>query len=259
VKGSWPRTPLGLAVLLWAIRADGAMPSQGYRGLSVDSVDSVGVQMESTLGPHGGTNVFQAEVQSSLSDWTLTAALPVATHRSYEGRALALGNVHVGVQRRLETRHGPAAVGLTLHAPTGGDAYSWVQTAEQLWPGSGADITWDVQRSEGERTWRWGARAGYHAHARYEPFPDHFARLMVHGGLEQTLRGPWSLWGEISAAYWDLTPVLAATFVAWEPSKGVRAQGGLLHPLATWMGLTPSQATRGFRESTIVVELTFTQ
>ena len=248
-----------LTAILWGIRADGAVPSKGYRGLSVEPVDSVGVVVESTLGPHGGTPVFQTEVQSSVSDWTLSAALPVATHRVYGGRALALGNVHLGVQRRLETPHAAAAIGLALHAPTGGAAYSWVQTTEQLWPGSGADITWDAQHQEGERTWRWGARVGYHTHVRYEPFPGQHARLMVHGGIGQTLRGPWRLWGELSAAYWDLTPILAATFLAWEPSQTIRAQAGLLHPISTWAGLTPSQTTRGFRESTWVLDLTFAQ
>lgn len=259
MKASWRSLPLVLGALLWAASAVSAEPSPGYRALAVDPVDSVGIQMESTLGPHGGTNVFQAEMQASVTDWTFWAALPVTTHRSYGGRTLALGNAHLGIQRRLETQIGRSAVGLALRVPTGGEAYSWVQTAEQLWPGTGADITWDTKRQDGERTWSWGARAGYHSNAPYEPFPNQFAKVMIHGGMEQTLRGPWSFWVEGSAAYWDLAPILAATFLAWTPHEGIRAQAGLLHPVATWIGLTPSEATRGFRESTLALDLTFAQ
>ena len=82
---------------------------------------------------------------------------------------------------------------------------------------------------------------------------------MVYGGMEQTLRGSWCFWGEVSAAYCDLAPIPAASFLARMPSEGIRAQAGPLHPVATWVGLTPSEATRGFRESTRVLDLTFAQ
>ena len=237
----------------------GASPSHGYRGGVVTDLDTVGVLMESALGPNGGTHLFQVQAASSIEEWRLLAAMPVASLRTYRGRAVALGNLLVHIQRRVGFADQEGAAGLAVHLNPGGDAYTWVQKTDQLWPGSGLEGTWDAHHRRGDRVWMWGARAGVHTSAGYEPVPATFVRLMMQGGMEQKLSDSWSFVGEVSVSYWDLAPLLAATFVAWEPVEGLRAQGGLVHPVATWIGWTPAQATRGFQETTAVFEVTFAQ
>lgn len=217
------------------------------------------------LGPSGGTNVTTVSARVAVDDaWTLGARLPFAAYRTPDGRVTDLGNLLVegfylfslpGLGGSPAWRHG---LGFEGHLNPGGSPYTWLHRAEELWPGGGLNLVYQVRIPGGDGlTWLLRGTAGMHAARDVEPFPGFYAQIGAAGAVDWSVPGVEGLGlvGETALTYWDLSPWEVTGLVRYEPVPGLRARGGVVLPLVSWLGWTPSVLDRGIDEITIHVDL----
>lgn len=236
-----------------ALADPGAHPLVGNR-LQADGAGlGVAVSSAYVAGGDGGTFATAAVVRWGGEKVVLAARLPFASYRTPNGRTTNLGNLRLDAAYRLERGGGVSLFGVTTHLSLG-SAYTWTNDAASLWPGNGINAV--VQHRRGDRT-AWLARAelGLHGSEGYAPFPEIYMNGSLAVGLDHDLGSRFGLTTEAAVAWWDPSPIDVATWVRAEPGEGIRLRVGLLLPIGTWAGLSPSEKAAGIREATMTADI----
>jgi hypothetical protein len=186
-----------------------------------------------------------------------TIRLPFAAYATNQGRDTDLGNLEIEAWYQLDpTEDFAHAAGLSLHVNPGGQPYAWANRPEEVWPGAGLDGLWQVRTTGfGETTVIGRGGVGLHGTRGFEPFPAVWPRVLAAVGVDQVLIDGVGVTGEASMAYWDISPFEVSGFVRGDPVDGVRLRGGLVFPMASWLGWNPVGTPAGLRELTLVFEL----
>lgn len=240
-------------------RPDPFVPS-GNRVTQVGGTHGVSIGTAAVVGAGGGTHVTTLGARYADRDFSVAVRLPLAAYRATGGRQTDLGNLFLeglylferpGLFGGGEWHH---AVGIEAHFNPGGTPYTWLHRADELWPGMGANLVYQIHvpAAAGLDVSVRGL-VGMHAARDYEPYPGLFAQIGAAGLVDWTLpvASQVGLVGEMAFTYWDLSPWELTALVRFDPVAGVRLRGGALLPMASWLGWTPSQLDRGLDELTL--------
>jgi len=97
---------------------------------------------------------------------------------------------------------------------------------------------------------------GVHEAVAAAPFPRRYLRTEIAGGVDVAV-GRWlGVEAETAFAYWDVSPWQVSGRVRVDPLPGLRIHVGLVLPIATWVGWTPTDHADGVREVTIAAGIT---
>lgn len=242
-----------------AMHADTLVP-QGLRITPLRGTHGVSIGSTSVLGPGGGTSSAQVSARYVGPDFSVAVRLPVAAYRVPGRRHADLGNLFVeglylwdapGLFGAADWTHG---FGLEAHFNPTGRPYTWVHRADELWPGTGANLVYQLHvPTSGDLDLMVRVIAGMHSAHDFQPFPGLFGQLGAAALVDWTLPAvsQLGLVGETAFTWWDLTPWEVTALLRFDPVQGVRLRGGVLLPLSNWMGFTPSQLGGGFDEFTL--------
>jgi hypothetical protein len=226
----------------------------GYRIRPMGTGGLVSTGLAAVIGSTGGTTAAHVEARYGSGRFAGGVRLPFASFRTQDGRGTGLGNLHVDGQALIDVSGATHAVGVEAHVNLGGRAWTWVNQAEELWPGGGVDAVWQV-RTEGDLAWLGRASAGVHGTQGFYPFPKVWGRIAAAGGVDWSATPALGFTGEAHVAYWEVSPIELTGLVRLEPTEGLRLRTGVLMPIASWAGLTPTAAPSGIREVTVVADL----
>lgn len=241
-------------VLSLALAQD--MAPQGHRFTGWGGSHSVTLSEGIVMGRDGGTAVTRVGTRVSLEPFTLDIALPFATFQTANGRETDLGNMTASGWYELdEVEGGTHAVGITLVVNPGGHPYTWANRAEELWPGGGIEAAYQLTRELAPDLHLLGRGAvGLFGSRGYEPFPRVWPRFTAVAGIEKRFDDRFGVVGEASLAYWEVSPLELAPMVWAVPLEGLEVRGGLVLPVASWMGWNPVGLPAGMREMTLLVQ-----
>lgn len=248
-----------LALAAWAQEAepDSGLAAEGHRIEAVAGGTGASVSEKVVVGPDGGTHVLTLAARVRVGDVQIGAALPFASHRLPDGgRAGDLGNARLWAHYRLPWGGFEHHVGLRAHFGVGKNTWTWVNAADEVWPGAGLEAYWEARFGDEALTWMVRGAFGVHAARGFEPFPDTYARFLAAGGLDATLAGPLGIVAETSLQVWDPSPWEIAALLRVDPVSGLRLRAGAVAPVAVWAGAAPPDQPAGVREATILVDLT---
>ncbi len=240
-----------LALLAGSAHADD-IPLEGVRVGPVGPGSGVSLAQDSVLGGDGGTVAWTARTRVALDRTRVGVTLPFATYRGPDGQRTGLGNL--GLEILGTNEPGTSAVGVAAHIAVG-RAYTWVDEAEELWPGTGLDLVWLGLRP-GDTTVMWRVAGGLHFSGGIEPFPLVYLKASVAGAVDQAVTDRVGLVGEATLGWWDVSPLEVAGLVRADPVEGLRLRGGLVLPLLSWAGAQPAAVPAGVREATLRVDVT---
>ncbi|MCA9570414.1 MAG: hypothetical protein KC656_21365 [Myxococcales bacterium] len=204
----------------------------------------------SVVGGDGATTAFTARSRVSFDDVSFSLAIPFATWRAAEGRDAGLGNLNA----TLFVRNGDIAWGAALQVPLG-QTTTWVNEAEELWTSGGLDVIAIWQRP-GTVTLLARGAAGLHFTPGYEPVPATYFKVSGTFAADLAVNDELGLTGEASLGWWDVSPFDVGGLVRYDPIDDLRIRGGLVFPLASWVGLQPAPVPAGLREATLRVDVT---
>jgi len=227
---------------------------QGVDLLPIGGRSGFSVGQASVLGPDGGTNAWAMHGRVRVGQADVRVGLPVASYRTPHRRTAALGNLTADVLWSDDHAHPEWQAGATVRLPTGG-AYTWVNDADELWPGIGIDAVYQRRFGSGPTTGGVRTALGIHGPAAYAPFPDVYAKVEAAGVLDQRITEAVGFVGEASFAWWDVSPVDLTAMLRIDPVDNVRLRGGLTLPVASWAGWQPAPVSSGVRETTLRLEL----
>ena len=235
----------------------GPTSGHGMEGLRVKSLQTgsgVSVRQSTVLGRDGGTNQTMIRTRYAMQSWTLDVGVPFSAYRVPGARTTDIGNLQFGGWRLFEDGNVVHGLGLTAHINMGERAYSWVNSATELWPGTGADLEWQMEKDDGVH---WMARAalGLHSAAAYDPFPELFLRFEAAAALDFALSDSLGMITEASFAYWDTSPFELNLITRWDPAPGLRVRTGFVLPIFVWANWMPPNRPPGLSESTWLLEL----
>jgi hypothetical protein len=227
--------------------------ASGWRVVPHGGPGGVRIGQEFVVGGTGGTNATHV-----VANWTTGRAgfvveVPLTAYRTPVGRSTDIGNLQLDGWYALDDDF-DRAIGLETHVHFGEPAWTWVNRADDLWPGTGADVVWQMRRP-GDTTVIYRASAGLHGAQGYEPFPSSYFRVGAAAALDRAMNDKLGLVGEASIAYWDLSPFEITGLVRYDPMEGARIRGGFVFPAFVWFGLSPSDQRAGVRETTIVIDV----
>lgn len=229
--------------------------SGGYRIGPAGSGAQVTTGLASVIGPNGGTNAAHVAARYGGERFAGGLRLPFAAYRTQDGRSTDLGNLMVDGQLLIESGGTLHSLGVEAHVNLGGRPWTWVNKAEELWPGGGADAVWQV-RTEGPLSWLGRASMGLHGTRGFHPYPKLWTRLAMAGGLDWSASPLFGLTSEVYAAWWDISPLELTALARVQSRDGLRLRAGLLLPIAAWAGATPTALAGGARELTLITDLT---
>ena len=237
-------------------RTDG-LAVEGHRIQAVSGGTGLGIGDKLVVGKDGGVNVLTVTVRVRAGDVQFGGSLPFAAYRVPEdGRDGDLGNVALWAHYRLPTEW-EQHVGLRLHfAVAEHSAWTWANSAEELWPGAGVDAYWEARTGRDPLRWMLRGALGVHATRGQEPFPDTHAKFQAAGGLDATVVGPFGAVAEMTVQYWDTSPWEFAGLLRVDPTAGLRLRAGFVLPIAVWAGLSPTDQPAGAREATLLFDVT---
>lgn len=241
-----------------AVTAPAPFVPSGLRVSPLGGTHGVSVASTAVVGRSGGTQVTSVAARFATPDFSVSVRMPLAAYRAHGGRHTDLGNLFVeGLYTFGEgggVRHG---LGVEAHFSPGGEAYTWLHRAEEIWPGTGANLVYQLHApaAQGLEFMVRGI-VGLHGAHDYEPYPGLFAQIGAAGLVDWTLpvASQVGLVGEMAVTYWDLSPWELTALVRFDPVRGMRLRGGALLPMASWLGWTPSQLDRGLDELTLHVD-----
>lgn len=216
----------------------------------------VGLSEQVVVGGDGGTAVTTVAARGVIRSVTIAAWLPFAAYRTADRRDTALGNLRLDALAALPGA-GPVehALGATLGFGLGGDAFTWATRADELWPGGGLDLVYELRVAEGPTTWLGRGALGVHGSRGWEPVPGTWARLAAAGAVDRALGDRAGVVAEAAVAWWDVAPVQLSALVRVDPLDGLRLRGGLALPVFTWFGWDPLGRPGGAREATVHLDL----
>lgn len=235
----------------------GIAPS-GWRITPLGGGHSLSLSEAAVVGPHGGTTVTTLAARVAFEEATVSVRLPFAAYRTPGGRATDLGNLAVEALYLREVDGWIHGLGVEAHVNPGGRPFTWLHRADELWPGGGVDLVYQLRvPGEAGLTWLLRGHAGVHGARAYDPVPGVFARLGGVGAVDYQLPGAPAvgLIGEAAISYWELSPFDVAGLVRVDPVQGLRARGGLVLPMAGWFGWTPASVDGGLRDLTLHLDV----
>lgn len=231
-------------------RAEPAVPLETFRIEPTGPGSGLTLVTSSVVGGDGATTAFTARSRVSVDDVSFSLAVPFATWRSADGRDAGLGNLNA----TLFLRNGDLAWGAALQVPLG-QTTTWVNEAEELWTSGGLDVIAIWQRP-GTLTFLVRGAAGLHFTPGYEPVPATYFKVSGTGAVDLAVTDEVGVTGEASLAWWDVSPFDVGGLVRYDPVDELRIRGGLVLPLASWVGLQPAPVPAGLREATLRVDIT---
>ncbi len=229
----------------------------GIQGSAIETIGgSTGVSaaMANVLGPDGGTHAFTGTADVVWDRYKVSVALPVAAYRTGEGYRGGLGNLSATGAWLAPGPDPEWQVGATLTLRSG-QAYTWVNEAQQLWPDNGIDLVYLRRLGDGDLRGAVRTSVGIHVPSGWAPYPDVFARLNLAGLVEQRMADTVGVLGEVSLTWWDVSPIDASAMLWAEPVDHLRVRTGFTFPVASWAGWQPANVPAGTRESTFRLEL----
>jgi len=249
-----------IALLALVALADEPIHGPGTEGHRIEAVDAgtgLGVGGKVVVGPDGGTHVLTVTARVRAGDFALGGSLPFASYRVPDGRDGNLGNARLWAHYRLPWGSLEQYVGLRVHFQVGKPSWTWANAADEVWPGAGVEAYWESRLGGDALKWLLRGAVGFHVARAYEPFPEEYVRFQVAGGLDARIVGPLGVVGEMSVQYWDTSPWEVAGLLRVDPFPALRIRAGAVLPIAVWAGLAPAEQPAGVRESTLLVDLTF--
>lgn len=242
----------------------GGFVPAGWRITQLGGGHGLAVAETAVVGGSGGTNVTTVSARVAVQDWTLGVRLPFAAYRTPVGRETDLGNLMVEGFYTFELP-APGGSGAWLHGlgfeghfNPGGRPYTWLHRAEELWPGGGLNLVYQVRIPANEGlTFLLRGTGGMHGSRDFEPYPGLFAQVGAAGGVDWTIPQAQriGLIAETAFTYWDLSPWELTGLVRVDPVEGLRARGGVILPMFSYFGWTPSQLDVGLDEVTFHLDL----
>jgi len=237
-------------------RSDTPITPQGHRISPVGGGHALALAEDAVLGGDGGTNVTTLSTRVVLGDYTIAVSLPFAAYRTPDGRTTDLGNLFVEGLYALDQGELVHALGIEAHINPGGQPFTWANEAEQLWPGAGANAVYQLRMRLADDTAILArGTAGIHTSQGFDPFHKVYPRFSASAGIDQTVASGVGIVGETTLSYWDVSPWEVAGLVRVDPVSGIRARGGLLLPMFTWLGATPIDRPAGIREITLLLDI----
>jgi len=236
---------------------DPAFAPYGHRITAVGGGPGVSLGEAVVIGGDGSTAVTTVAARLRQGRVFGHVALPFASYATHDGRDTNLGNLHLEGWYRLSSLDGAEhAAGMQASVNPGGEPWTWANRPEEVWPGAGVDALWQVRTTDIEGLTLLG-RAGFGLHGTpgYAPFPRFWPRAQAAVGAELPVLERVGLTGEASLAYWDVSPFELSGFVHGDPIEGLRVRGGLVLPMATWLGWNPVGVPGGIREATLTLDL----
>ncbi|MEZ4319200.1 MAG: hypothetical protein R3F61_16920 [Myxococcota bacterium] len=226
--------------------------------LDADGVGTaVGLGEEWVVGGDGGTLATRVSARWATQRFVLAAHLPFATYRVPDGRTTGLGNLRIDAFRRWQADSDTVWLfGASVHLPLG-RAYTWTNSATGIWPGGGVTAIAQVRKHLGAVDVIGRGALGVHGTAGFDPYPNVYVFASVAGGLDVPVTNAFGLTGEAALSVWDPSPFDASVWARLQPREieGFRLRAGVLFPLASWVGLSPSDKPAGVREMTLSADL----
>ena len=212
------------------------------------------------MGGDGGTSATTLETRWGAERYTLAAHLPFATYVTPDGRHVSLGNLGLEGWYLHPLNGYLMGIGVEAHLNVGHGAWSWVNSAEELWPGYGGNVVWQMRtlRDDGTNL-MYRASLGFHGASGFEPFPKTFLLFNAAFAVDQRIIDRLGFVGEASFSYWDVSPLEVATMFRGDILPGFRARVGVIFPLAVWAGWCPADQPAGMREATLVFDLSMSR
>ncbi|MFK7929552.1 MAG: hypothetical protein AB8H79_15250, partial [Myxococcota bacterium] len=230
----------------------------GVRIQPYGASSGVDVGQAFVVGRNGGTNQTDIRARVASGKWGVQLALPFVVHRlPRQPRDTGLGNLQLDVWRQIgDGSKGYTGIGIEMHTNLGSRAYTWVHDADDIWPGSGLDVAFQARRGTDKLTTLWRVALGLRGGQDYAPWANSFVTLEAAAGVDYSLGDRFGVMGEMSVAYWDLSPWDLAAMARADLSPGLRLRGGMVFPVGVWTGISRvDQDFRGFREATFALDL----
>jgi hypothetical protein len=210
------------------------------------------------VGSNGGTNQTTLRARYARGKYGVQVGLPFIAHRMpRQARDTGLGNLQLDMYRQIGSgEDGYTAIAVELHTNLGDKTYSWVHDADDIWPSTGLDVALQARRA-GE-TFGTQARVslGVRGGSDYAPWASSYLTFEVAFAVDAEFGDRYGAVGEMSVAYWDLSPWDVSGLVWVDISHGLRARGGFVFPLGVWTGMSRVDPDfRGVRETTAMLDL----
>jgi len=260
-----PLTVAALALLAVTSASAGDLAGgNAPAGVRVDALgeSAVGLRYEAVTGADGGISALTAQARLHLGELWLLADLPFTTYRTPLGHDTNLGHVSLGAFMPLPnvaSADSTHVIGLRANFAVGEHAWTWLNRPDQVWPGAGIDVLYRLSTGLGQGTLIVQGSLGAQTSPGVRPFPERWLRLGASAVYDRDLSARFGLTGEASIQYWDTTPFELSALGRADLVEGLRLRAGLLLPVATWAGWTPSGRPSGVREVTLLAELTLTR
>ncbi|TNE85424.1 MAG: hypothetical protein EP330_25405 [Deltaproteobacteria bacterium] len=226
--------------------------TSGHQIAPIDAGTGVGIEQQVVMGTDGGTTVTTAVVRWARDDLHIAVGIPYGAYRTPAGRDASLGNLQVGGYYGVSEM---VTVGLEVHANAGEGAWSWANSADELWPGAGARGVFHYRLETEASTLLFRSALGLASARAIDPFPATRLQFEATGAVDKALSDRAGLISEMSFRVWDTSPLDLAGLARFDVTDGVRARTGLVLPLGTWAGLSPADRPAGVREATWVFDV----
>ena len=229
----------------------------GYRIGAVGGTSTVRAVQKSLVGPDGGSHATVLDATWALERTTVNLGMPFATYRTPGGRNTDIGNLQLGFARLIgDSTSGSysSSIGVEGHFNVGERAYTWINEADEIWPGAGVDVVY-TGRVDGDWTILYRASVGAAGAAEFAPFPSWYVRVAAAAGVDRSFTDELGVTGEMSVAYWDPSPWEVSGLLRADVVDGLRIRGGLVLPVSSWVGWVPAARDAGVREATVVVDV----
>jgi hypothetical protein len=238
-------------LLLTSLSMAGQVTS-GHQIAPVDAGTGVGIGQQIVMGGDGGTAVTTATVRWALEDLHIAVGLPYGAYPTSAGRDASLGNLQLAAYYSVQP---DITVGLEFHTNVGEGAWSWANRADELWPGAGLRGVFQFRRTNNDLSILARGAVGFATARAVAPFPRSRAQVHMAGALDYALTETAGFVGELSLRTWDTSPLDIAALGRLDIAPGVRARSGLVLPVGTWAGLSPSSRPAGVREATWLLDI----
>lgn len=231
------------------------------RGLRIEPYGaSTGVDITQAfvVGSNGGTNQTTLRARYARGKYGVQLGIPFIAHRMpRQARDTGLGNLQLDAWRQIgDGADGYTGIGVELHTNLGDRTYSWVHEADDIWPSTGIDLAIQARRGTDSLGTMARVALGARGGRDYAPWANSYLTFEVAFAVDAQLMDRVGVVGEMSVAYWDLSPWDLSGMAWLDIAHGLRARAGVVLPLGVWTGLARvDEEFRGVREMTAVLDL----
>ena len=231
------------------------------RGMRIEPYGaSTGVDLAQAfvVGSNGGTNQTTFRARYARGKYGVQLGIPFVAHRMpRQPRDTGLGNLQLDAWRQIGSgEDGYTGIGIEAHTNLGDRTYAWVHEADEIWPSTGLDVALQARRGTDELGTMARVALGVRGGRDYAPWAGSYLTFEVAFGVHAQVMDRVGVVGEMSVAYWDLSPWDLSGLVWVDIAHGLRARGGLVFPLGVWTGLARvDEDFRGLKETTAMLDL----